>query len=375
MEILAISLGRNILQEKSGEHVRMQTYASMLEALHVVVLTRKSHGFSSVIHEGNLHVYPTNSSSRLMMLVDAYKIGKKILKKVQGDSVVTAQDPFEIGMVSYLLTLHTRSRFHIQIHGDYFGASKWQQGSLIRKIRRIVARKLIKRACGVRVVSFRIKDSLVKEGFAPQKITILPIRPALEVFLDTEHKENNDGKFVFLMASRFAPEKNIGMAIRAFSTVAKEFKNIHLKLIGRGEEEKRIRSLVNALGISEYVTVLPWTEHLADDMSSAHVFLLSSDHEAYALTLVEALAAGLPVVTTDVGCVGDVVQDQIHGIVVPVGDEVGYTNALRRMVIDTTFRLACKKACREKARELVVYSNETYTKEWVACHSCKCEGV
>lgn len=375
MNILTLSLGRNILKTGSRERERMALYARASTSLHIIVLTRREHGYAEEVHEGNLHIYPTNSRSRFLMLVDALFIGRRIMK---GRDVwtISAQDPFAIGLAAYLLTrLVKNARFHVQLHGDYFGDTVWGSGTLLRGVRHALARTLLTRACRVRVVSERIKHSLLREGVPEARITVLPIRPELERFMDGEREARGGEVLSLLMASRFAREKDIPLALRAWSMIAPTFPHAHLTLIGAGSEETHIRALIKTLGLETRVTILPWTEHIEQQFKDADVFLLSSRHEAYGLTLIEALASGLPIVTTNVGCVGEVVEDGVHGIVVPVGDGDSFARALKRMLGDTAFRTACREACLQTARALTAQSPEDYAKAWVAAHSCVSEEV
>src|SRR3989338_2725903 len=126
MDVLTISLGRNILKNGSREHERMRGYSKYLEALHIVVLTRREHGYSKEIHDGCLHVYPTNSKSRFQMLIDAYIISRRIAKQVRNTPlIISAQDPLEIGWLCVLLLKIKNTRLHVQVHGDYFSSEGW----------------------------------------------------------------------------------------------------------------------------------------------------------------------------------------------------------------------------------------------------------
>lgn len=368
MNIIALSLGRSILEEGSRERQRMQAYAAHLDAFHVIVLTRHIHEHGEPIHDRTLHLYPTHSRTRIGMLIDAYRIGRKLARNVS-PTIVTAQDPFLIGVVSYLITCGTDTQFHVQVHGDYFSNVHWGD-ILTRPLLRFFGTILLKRACGIRVVSERIKKSLVKRGLLASHITVLPIRPELERFLSVTRKVREDTVVTFLMASRFAPEKNIPLALRAFRALTDAFPHTHMRLVGRGGEEKKIRTLITKLGIQDRVSILPWTEHIEQEMAQADVFILSSNHEAYGLTLIEAMAAGLPIITTNVGCVGEVILNGVHGIVVPV-DEVGHMyDAMKRMVQDDIFRSRCGTEGRATAQTFARYTHDAYTKAWVAAHCC-----
>lgn len=364
MHVLTISLGRNILR-LGREQERMKLYAAHLTQLSVIVLTRKEHGYARTVAEENLCVYPTNSRNRFMMLHDAFCIGLRIL---QGDTattrVVSAQDPLLIGWLSWVLSKVCGVHFHVQVHGDYFGGG-WSGRSPVRYIQLFLALLLLRRAPLIRVVSNRIKSSLVTRGISGEKITVLPIRPELEAFLSYTHVVRDTPPYTFLFIGRLAPEKDILRIVRAFARVHREQSETHLRIVGEGRERERITGLIATLGITDAVTLLPWTDAVGKEMVKADVFLLASLHEAYALTLVEAMAVGLPLITTDVGCVGEVVLDGVHGLVVYEKNDRAYAEAMVRMMHDASFRIQCGKNGKYTTQALAEYSAEEYAQAWV----------
>lgn len=376
MNVISLSIGRNILDSQSRERMRMCGYAQHLDALHMIMLTRREHGFSAVQHEGKLHLYPTNSYSRILMLVDCYRIGRRLVKNYPQESIiVSAQDPFVLGLLAWLFSLRYQTKLHVQVHGDFFGSSYIRGNRLVKVIRIYVARFVMKRACGIRVVSERIKRSLVALGVDGERITVLPIRPELERFLAVSHVVGDHDPFVFLAASRFSREKNIPLLVSAFAKIAERYPQVRLRIVGRGSEEERVRTLITSLGTADRVEIIPWTESIENEMQRADVFVTTSDHEAYGLTLIEAMAVGLPLITTDVGCVGEVVRDGEAGIVIPVRDEGALVRAMERMIVDRPFREHAHAAGRKKAFELAQVTQDDYAKEWVASIVRDEEGV
>lgn len=366
MEVLAVSLGRNILNPKSRDRVRMAQYAKHLDAYHIIVLTTRQHGYHYPTHEGALHVYPTNSCSRYTMLIDAFCIGRKIAHEMRStDRVITAQDPLEIGWLSFVLAKVTGIPLHIQVHGDYFSTDAWCGHSWLRRVRRLFALMLLRQTATIRVVSLRIRDSLVERGLSPNTVTVLPIRSELEVFLRTSYVYRTVPPYTFLFIGRLAPEKNIQRIVRAFALVHTRIPEVRLHIVGRGSEEDIIADMIRSQHLTDVVTLFPWTEDVSRELARTDIFLLASFHEAYALTLVEAMSVGLPLITTDVGCVGEVVQDGVHGIVVREFDDASYARAMERMVTDSEFRIQCGKNGKETAGMLASYTEEEYAKAWV----------
>lgn len=375
MNVLTLGIARGILDERSRERARMRLYASHLDALHMIVLTRTEHGFVVEQHEDTLHLYPTNSTSRFMMLVDAYRIGRRILRTTGASTIVSVQDPFETGLLGWLLATRGGGVLQVQVHGDFFGSPHIAGNLLVKWIRKVIARFVIAHARNIRVVSERIKRSLVALGVSEERITVLPIRPELERFLAARHVVGDHDPFVFLAASRFSPEKNIPLMVRAFAQVAPRYPHARLRMVGKGGEEARVRALSTALGMTDRIEIIPWTESIEREMQRADVFVTTSDHEAYGLTLVEAMAVGLPLIATDVGCVGEVVKGGVHGIVVPVRDAEALERAMERMLTDRAFRSACSEAGRNTATALATVTQDAYAEAWVAALSLKGEGV
>ncbi len=375
MDVLTISLGRNILKSGSRERIRMQGYAEHLQTLHIIVLTRKSHGFGSEVHEKNLHLYPTNSSCRLMMLVRAFFIGRKIIREAKSSSfVVSAQDPLEIGWCCWLLSRFRNTYLHIQVHGDYFSSPAWVGGSYIRYIRRVLARILLRSVPAIRVVSLRIKQSLVAQGIPTERITVLPIRPELESFLEAPCVARGSTPLTFLSLGRLSPEKDIPRIVRAFEVLHKTYPEARLRIVGEGSERSVIETLIASQASAASIELVSWTDNVPKEMSNADVFLLASKHEAYALTLIEAMATGLPIVTTDVGCVGEVVKDRVHGIVVAEESDIAYAKGMEEMYANTVFRKSCGEQGKITAEKIGAVSMNDYAHSWAKSISMSAHG-
>ena len=366
IHLITIGYAKQALQKGSREHVRMLMYAREIDSFHIIVFTRKKEGFSEVVTDGNLSVHPTHSCTRVHALFDAYKIARAICRVHREKTfIVSAQDPLEIGVLSWLLSLQKNVRLHIQVHGDYFGKG-WLGHSMIRRLKRFFARTLLRRAPAVRVVSQRIKDSLIAQGVPPDRITVLPIRPELETFLAVSKEERNDGVCRYLFVGRLAPEKNVARIIKAFEKVYIKNKHVHLTIVGSGMEETMLKALAKSLGIDHAVTWIPWTQNVAEIMRTSDVLVLASKHEAYGLVLLEAMAVGLTLVTTDVGCVGEVVEDGVHGVVVRDEGVVPFADAMYAISGDVEMRKRFGIQGKVTAKHIAQMSASSYVDAWVS---------
>ena len=128
-------------------------------------------------------------------------------------------------------------------------------------------------------------------------------------------KSDDDDVFRFITVGRLSEVKNQQMMLRAFGAFLAKGYDAKLQMLGRGEEEANLKSLAQDLGIQERVEFVGYVSNVEDYLMNAQVFLLSSRYEAQPLSILEAMAAGLPVISTDVGGVSDIVTD--NGILVP----------------------------------------------------------
>ena len=104
----------------------------------------------------------------------------------------------------------------------------------------------------------------------------------------------------FLAVGRFSQRhKGFDLLIKAFAIFAEKNKDWTLDIVGEGPEEVLYRQLISDAGLEQRITLRPFTQHIQDYYSQAQVYVLSSRWEGFGLVLVEAMAHGLPVVSSD----------------------------------------------------------------------------
>jgi glycosyltransferase involved in cell wall biosynthesis len=149
------------------------------------------------------------------------------------------------------------------------------------------------------------------------------------------HKKYPDYDFIILMASRLSKEKNIGMAIEAMKELSLKSKvksKMLLLIVGDGPEKEKLIVKCRMLNVVDNVKFEPWTDDLVSYYKTSDLFLLISNYEGYGRTAIEAMAAGLPVVMTDVGLAGEILVDDLDGRIVPVGDAKALIEAILQLL-------------------------------------------
>ena len=125
------------------------------------------------------------------------------------------------------------------------------------------------------------------------------------------------GTRTIVCAGRLVAQKNFALAIEAFAQLDRAL-GTRLLILGEGEERLTLERLVDRLELNDRVTFAGYVPDIRPALAQASLFLLSSRYEGYPAVLIEALCAGLPVVTTDCSpALGEIMIDPSFGLVVP----------------------------------------------------------
>jgi len=127
---------------------------------------------------------------------------------------------------------------------------------------------------------------------------------------------------VLISIGRLAKEKGYNYLVEAiyYLKSRRRSDNIILFIIGEGEERKRIEVKIKRLGLSKIVILLGEIEDISSYLHASDIFVTSSLHEGFSLATFEAVCAGLPVVSTKMGAVPEIIEDNKTGFLVGAGD-------------------------------------------------------
>jgi glycosyltransferase involved in cell wall biosynthesis len=145
---------------------------------------------------------------------------------------------------------------------------------------------------------------------------------------------------VFLFVGRLGPEKNIDFLLRSFTGAIQAYDHLRLVLIGGGPEKENLEDWAQRTGIQHAVRFMGQVDYseLPRYMAMADAFVTASVTEVHPLTVIEAMAAGLPVVGIQSPGVGDTVIDGETGYLVPKEDLAMFTAKIIRMAVDASDR-------------------------------------
>jgi sugar transferase (PEP-CTERM/EpsH1 system associated) len=137
-----------------------------------------------------------------------------------------------------------------------------------------------------------------------------------------------DSEAVIGVVARLSPEKDHATLLKAFASVCAGRSGVRLVVVGDGELMPQLKEMCRALRIEECTVFLGERTDVADLLGALDVFVLSSKDEGLGITLLEAMAAGVPVVATSVGGVPEIVEHGVTGIMVPSGDDAVLADAI-----------------------------------------------
>lgn len=370
MKVLTIGTDRKLFEEKSPVLDRALAYASLVEEMHIIVCTTKKHNFS-YRDIGNLHIHPTNSISRWFYIWSVYSKGKKLIPKfnfVRGLSVITTQDPFESGFSGFLLSRKFRLPLYLQSHTDFLNPNFKE--SFLNRIRLVLAKFVIPRVQGIRVVSGVVKDSILKKfknlKFTPDVLPVfVDVKKIEETVPDPKVSEMlSKFKFVVCMVSRLTKEKNVDLALEALESIISDHPYVGLVIVGDGSEKRSLKNLSKKLDIQDNVMFVGWREDVISYYKSSQMFLNTSSYEGYGMSIIEAASSNIPIVTTQVGIAKEICKDGINASVCPVGDIECIRRSINDLISDNSKRQLYVNSMKETLGD-ISGSMEDYSKNYV----------
>ncbi|MEK7642537.1 MAG: glycosyltransferase [Patescibacteria group bacterium] len=356
MKVLSIGTDRKIFEEGSAVRERAIKYGKLFDELHMVVFSTRIMNYESRIKiSENVFVYPTNSRNKLLYISDAFKISKPIIHNsdpIIQDLVISAQDPFETGIVGLLLKLRYGLSLQIQLHTD-FANKYFIIHSFLNFLRFPLGLFVLSFADSVRVVSNRIKRSI---NSLSHNIVVLPIYTHInELRIKNYELSKNSEIIKFLTVARLEKEKDLETAIKAFALADLDVEDPErsrrtvFTIVGDGSERESLELLAKSLEIEHKVKFVGWQSDLTEFYQNADIYISTSLYEGYGMSVVEAASYGLPLVLSDAGVAGDFFKDKEEALICKQKDVNGFAQAMSLLLPD----LVLRKNMGQKAKEAV----------------------
>ncbi len=305
------------------------------------------------------HVPIPRSIADVKNIVLSYKMLKKICEKEQYD-IIHTQSPIG-GVVARLAAKGIRkkgTKVVYTAHGFHFyqGAPK-KNWILFYTIEKFLAKYTDV------LITINKEDYEVAKKFSAQKVCYVPgIGIEIEKFQKSPDNRLELRKalglkaddFVVLSVGQLSKRKNQQMMIRAMAEL-KEHKDIRYVIVGLGECEERDRELIRQLKLEKKVILTGYRSDINHLLHMADCFAFPSLQEGLPVALMEAMAAGLPVVCSNIRGNKDLVTDRIHGRILEPQDAEGYANAILELKENPS---KARQYCENAQEKIIEFGNK-----------------
>jgi glycosyltransferase involved in cell wall biosynthesis len=273
----------------------------------------------------------------------AYRYARRLLEQARFD-VCHCWSGWPPGVIGHLL--RARLPYVVSLRGSDVPGYSQRLARLDSLVFRPLSRRVWSGAAALIANSSDLRALARRTSRHP--IEVIPNGVDTEVFTPRSASpsgERADAPLELLYVGRFVERKNVPLLLNAMSHV----RECRLTLVGDGKCAREWRHLTRALGLDERVRFIGHVPHdeLGGWYARADVFVLTSDSEGMSNSLLEAMASGLAIVSTDTGGASELVGS--GGLIVPRGEVGPIASALRSLVSDPGLVLRMKREARQRA--------------------------
>lgn len=209
---------------------------------------------------------------------------------------------------------------------------------------------------------FQTEDAKAWFPHKLQKKSTIIFNAVKPVFYQIDRKPKTG---VVVSCGRLQPQKNQKMLINAMYRIKDKYPFVRLKIYGEGILEGELKQLIFELNLQDTIRLEGQTSNVVDVLKYADIFALTSDFEGMPNALMEALAVGVPSISTDCPCGGPkmLIENGINGLLIPVGDEDALVNSIEKLLSDDVLKKNMSYIAQQRARQ---YTAVEIYNQWMA---------
>lgn len=291
----------------------------------------------------------------------------KVLKSGRKTDIIFAQDPVSVGLPSCLVAKILRKKFVLKIVGDY----AWEQGmqrfgvkdllddfldkkycwqvEILRKIQKFVAKSANK----IIVPGEYLKKVILRWKIEERKIKV--IYNAFDTFeikisKDEARKKLDLNGFILISAGRMVMWKGFDVLIEIMSEILKGIPEAKMIIIGDGSERKNLELRIENLRLEGTIILIGQIsrEQVINYLKAGDLFILNTGYEGLSHQILEAMAVGIPVITTNVGGNPELINHGENGFLVEYNNKKELVNAITGLCMNESLRNKFIEKSKEK---------------------------
>jgi len=240
--------------------------------------------------------------------------------------------------------------FHGKTFEDLKGISlkrRWTQKAMIRSYRRVIT------------LNRQMRSDLAAEcSISEERIQIIANGVDVEVFRPREERQKLRAAFglpadrlILGNVARLDPVKNHGVILRALRRLADQRLKVYFLLVGDGPHRTVLEQEIQRLGLASEVRLFGYSNRVPELLNCMDLYVQSSLYEGFSNTVLEAMACGVPILATDVGGTGDILNEGREGFFFQPDDDEKLASLIVRLTQDTERRRLLGERARHRAVE------------------------
>lgn len=274
-----------------------------------------------------IRVYYRKSNNKIINILRFFRANKSALSLIKNIDIIHVHVLTRLGVIALL-----EKKLH---HIPYIITEHWSRylpgNDFNGSIRKFVTRKVVKEASLVTTVTKNLGDAMKRHKLLNDNYVVLPNVVDTDLFVPSQHN-NNPVKIIHISCFE-NKSKNISGLLDALKIIKDKGIEFQCEMIGDGMDFEAMKTYCKQLDLDKDVTFKGLLEgkELASALSSGDFLVLSSNYENMPVVIIEALSCGIPVVSTNVGGIHEVIDNR-NGILVPPKDSEKLAEAMIKMI-------------------------------------------
>lgn len=275
----------------------------------------------------------------------------KIMRREKPDIVHT-----HLNVMQFVLPALIMANIKMRIHTVHSLADKESSG-ILRKIMFLAFKIFNVKPIGISDVVSRS----IANQYKLKESQVTCIYNGIDLNRYRKKEEVQDDNVKFICVGTLYAVKNQELIIRAFHNIHIKYMNTKLTIIGDGQLKENLEALINDLNLKNCVDMKGIIPNTEEELGQADIFLMSSIYEGLPLSILEAMAIGLPIISTKVGGIPDIVEHMGNGILVESKNQNNFEKAMETLILDNKLRSKLGQKSLELSRK---YDVKKMTREY-----------